>query len=63
MTQFRVFSSGRSPDEVLERIRLNDLADPAWREKRHPSGAPMYSAEGMLLDDQGNRSIFDDIDE
>lgn len=28
----------------------------------HPNGAPMYAADGMMLDDQGNRSIFDDVD-
>lgn len=30
---------------------------------RHPNGAPLYSADGTMLDDKGNRSIFDDLDE
>ena len=28
---------------------------------KHPNGAPMFSKDGTLLDDKGNRSIFDDI--
>ena len=31
--------------------------------ERHPNGQRMWTDEGMLLDDQGNRSIFDDIDQ
>lgn len=31
-------------------------------EKKHANGAPMYAPDGTLLDDKGNRSIFDDID-
>jgi len=30
---------------------------------RHKNGAPMFTADGTMLDDQGNRSIFDDIEE
>lgn len=31
---------------------------------RHPNGAPKWSKDGeMLLDDKGNRSIFDDVDQ
>lgn len=30
---------------------------------KHPNGAPMYAADGTLLDQHGNRSIFDDVDE
>ena len=29
----------------------------------HANGAPMFDKSGMMLDDQGNRSIFDDVDE
>lgn len=29
----------------------------------HPNGAPMYAADGTLLDSEGNRSIFDDVDD
>ena len=28
----------------------------------YPNGAPMFDANGMMLDDKGNRSIFDDVD-
>lgn len=30
---------------------------------KYPNGAPMYSQDGTLLDPNGNRSIFDDVDE
>jgi hypothetical protein len=30
---------------------------------RHSNGAPMYAPDGTLLDEKGNRSIFDDVDE
>lgn len=29
----------------------------------HPNGNPKFSPSGMLLDETGNRSIFDDVDE
>lgn len=28
----------------------------------HKNGAPMFAPDGTMLDDKGNRSIFDDID-
>lgn len=53
--------------------RIDDMATPGqpapWelylRDSRlmHPNGAPMFSADGTMLDDKGNRSIFDDVDE
>lgn len=30
---------------------------------RHCNGRPVYSETGTLLDENGNRSIFDDVDE
>lgn len=30
--------------------------------EKHPNGAPKYSRDGTLLDEKGNRSIFDDVD-
>lgn len=32
-------------------------------ESRYPGGQPMYAPDGTMLDELGNRSIFDDIDE
>lgn len=29
---------------------------------KHPNGAPKYARDGTLLDERGNRSIFDDVD-
>jgi hypothetical protein len=34
-----------------------------WRAKKHPNGQPMFNADGTMLDEHGNRSIFDDVDE
>ena len=42
----------------LNRARLALLA--AFK---HPNGAPMYSRDGTMLDEHGNRSIFDDVDQ
>lgn len=30
---------------------------------KHKNGAPKYARDGTMLDDKGNRSIFDDVDE
>jgi hypothetical protein len=36
---------------------------PNWRTARHENGTPLYSLDGTLLNDEGDRSIFDDVDE
>ncbi len=51
---------------MTDQDRLAALAEyrPDWRTLKHDNGAPMYSERtGMLLDDRGNRSVFDDVDE
>jgi len=30
--------------------------------KTYPNGKPMFNAAGMMLDENGNRSIFGDVD-
>lgn len=30
---------------------------------KHDNGKPMFNSDGMMLDEKGNRSIFDDVDE
>jgi hypothetical protein len=30
---------------------------------KYPNGKPMFAPDGTMLDDKGNRSIFDDVDE
>lgn len=30
---------------------------------RHPNGTPLFAPDGTMLDDSGNRSVFDDVDE
>jgi hypothetical protein len=34
-----------------------------YRDLRHPNGRPMFSWDGTMLDADGNRSIFDDVDQ
>jgi hypothetical protein len=56
-----------------ERIQIHDLpagevAQRMWEryeqpQVHYPNGAPMFAPDGMMLDEQGNRSIFDDVDE
>ena len=33
------------------------------RQQKHPNGVPMWAPDGMMLDENGNRSIFDDVDQ
>ena len=28
---------------------------------KHPNGKPMFSRDGIMLDENGNRSVFDDV--
>lgn len=44
-----------------------DVAATAWQQicedlNMHQNGAPMFDDDGMLLDVNGNRSVFDDVD-
>ena len=51
-----------SEEESASSLAQLDMTTPDWRSLKHPNGAPMFSPTGTLLDDQGNRSIFDDVD-
>lgn len=33
------------------------------QDRTYPNGARMFAPDGTMLDDQGNRSIFDDVDQ
>lgn len=46
-----------------DKIRLLDQHIPGWRDLKHPGGQLKFSPEGTLLDENGDRSIFDDVDE
>ncbi len=50
-------------DDNSEKIAQLDAAVPDWRGRTYANGARMFREDGMMLDEQGNRSIFDDIDE
>jgi len=47
------------PPDYGETARAEYAADAA---SRHPNGSPVFAPDGTLLDDKGNRSIFDDVD-
>lgn len=58
-------------DELTEGQVVDVRVIMGWAEKpagpeiympTHPNGAPMFAADGTLLDQHGNRSIFDDVD-
>jgi hypothetical protein len=36
---------------------------PRWREMLHENGNHKFAQDGTMLDDKGNRSIFDDLDD
>lgn len=37
--------------------------DVYWKVNDYPNGRPMFAPNGTMLDENGNRSIFDDVDE
>lgn len=45
----------RGPDAVAEYEREANTI--------YPNGNPVFSKDGTMLDERGNRSVFDDIDE
>jgi hypothetical protein len=56
------------PDEAATdawraKAKRMDESTPGWRALRHPNGRPTFSLDGTMLDDHGNRSVFDDVDE
>ncbi|PWJ88425.1 hypothetical protein C8D77_111148 [Mesorhizobium loti] len=40
-----------------------DVRTEEQRADKHPNGQPMWAPSGTLLDERGNRSIFDDVDQ
>lgn len=46
------------PPDYGEAARAAYASDAAMK---HPNGAPVYAPDGTMLDENGNRSIFDDI--
>lgn len=50
-------------DRKRNKLANLDQYTPGWRDMRHENGAPRFSLDGTMLDPNGNRSIFDDVDE
>lgn len=47
------------PPDYGEEVRAEYERQAAMK---HPNGAPVFAPDGTMLDDKGNRSIFDDVD-
>jgi hypothetical protein len=56
-------SSKPSDGELAAKRKRMDQNMPGWRDMRYPNGKPVFSADGTMLDEQGGRSVFDDVDE
>jgi hypothetical protein len=54
--------SGKYEKET-KKMRDLDKYSPGWRDTKHGNGQPKFAKDGMMLDEKGNRSIFDDVDE
>lgn len=46
-----------------EKIMNLNRHTPGWRDMVYPNGKPKFASDGTMLDEDGNRSIFDDVDE
>lgn len=40
-----------------------DVRTDEQRAAKYPNGTHMFSPDGTMLDEQGNRSVFDDVDQ
>jgi hypothetical protein len=56
-------SSGKKYETLSRALQYLTKNVPNWRTARHENGTPLYSLTGTLLNDEGDRSIFDDVDE
>lgn len=55
----------KSESELAQKkiVRIvEDLRTDEERQAKYPNGKPMFSPDRTMLDDKGNRSIFDDVD-
>lgn len=50
-------------EKGIIRVLPPDVRTDEQKAAKHPNGKPMWGRTGMLLDDKGNRSVFDDVDE
>lgn len=56
--------TGSSIGTVKSRLsRARDILNQLRARTVYPNGNPKFADDGTLLDEQGNRSIFDDVDE
>jgi hypothetical protein len=59
----RSMEATKTAERVAEFAKgLRELKQAAFPQM-HPNGKPMFSADGTMLDEDGNRSIFDDVDQ
>jgi hypothetical protein len=60
---FTILPTLPDDDECAAKRKNLDKYCPNWRDLRYDNDAPMFADTGMMLDEKGNRSIFDDVDE
>jgi cell fate regulator YaaT (PSP1 superfamily) len=54
-------SSSDKAQKAILRV-VEDLRTDEERQAKHSNGQPMFSEDRTMLDEKGNRAIFDDVD-
>jgi len=63
MNLFQMLKSHQQYVPSMLKVIEMDEEVPGWRDIKYENGAPKFSPTGTLLDENGLRSIFDDVDE
>jgi hypothetical protein len=56
-------SESDAAEKMVLRFVCEDVRTDDQRAAKHSNGFPVFSRDGTMLDEHGNRSIFDDVDE
>ncbi len=69
--RFKIFNTGKMEYSIEcagNVLATVDSISAAYRKAeyfnlKHSNGQPMFSDTGMMLDEEGRRSVFDDVDQ